>query len=361
VRKIYNTYYLTGGQKFIGRYNPMGPTHGPGFFQEYTNAIRKFQIQDDGTNLNIVHLPGVVDPVHLHRRDYNVASQIMPDGSEGLTAFSGVFQTTADLPFLNCVNIDSAGYQVNNSFSQYYNHYHCAHIPLYSGLLNKMHTVFFGGIAQYYDSLGVLVQDNNVPFVKTIARVTRDGSGTMAEYKMQLEMPGLLGAGSEFIPIPNLPIYPNAVLKLDDLPVDTTLIGYIYGGISSSAPNIFFTNTGTQSEASHQIFKVYLIKNAASGRDALNSQSIGTLKMQVVPNPNNGIFTVKYYLSENTDVKITLTNAEGKTIDERLLKYQEAGENLYQRKIRNMESGGVYILTIETKAERATQRIIIDP
>ena len=46
---------------------------------------------------------------------------------------------------------------------------------------------FFGGIAQYYDSLGILVQDNNVPFVKTIARVTRDASGTMAEYKLPIE------------------------------------------------------------------------------------------------------------------------------------------------------------------------------
>jgi hypothetical protein len=54
-----------------------------------------------------------------------------------------------------------------------------------------MHTVFFGGIAQYYDSLGILVQDNNVPFVKTIARVTRDASGTMAEYKLPIVMPTL--------------------------------------------------------------------------------------------------------------------------------------------------------------------------
>ena len=67
LNKINDTYYLTGGQKFIGRYNPMGPTHGPGFFQEYTNAIRKFNIQDDGTNLSITHLPGFTDAANLHR------------------------------------------------------------------------------------------------------------------------------------------------------------------------------------------------------------------------------------------------------------------------------------------------------
>ena len=33
LNKINNTFYLTGGQKFIGRYNPMGPNNGPGFTQ----------------------------------------------------------------------------------------------------------------------------------------------------------------------------------------------------------------------------------------------------------------------------------------------------------------------------------------
>ena len=124
-----------------------------------------------------------------------------------------------------------------------------------------MHNVFFGGIAQYYDSLGMLVQDNNVPFTKTIARVTRDASGTLVEYKLPIEMPALLGAGSEFIPIDNIPQYKNGVLKLDDFTADSTLVGYIYGGISSSAKNIFFTNSGTQSKANSQIFKVYVIKS----------------------------------------------------------------------------------------------------
>ncbi|HMQ69990.1 MAG TPA: T9SS C-terminal target domain-containing protein [Ignavibacteria bacterium] len=260
LNKINNTFYLTGGQVFMGRYNPMGPNHGPGFLQEYTNAIRKFIISDNGVTLTVTHLSETIDTKHLHRRDLNVVPQIMPSGQEGLTAFSGVFQVGVDLPFLNCVNIDSAGYEVNNSFSQYYNNYHCAHIPLYSAENNEMHTVFFGGIAQYYDSLGIMVRDKNVPFVKTIARVTRDGSGTMTEYKLPVEMPSLLGAGSEFIPAENLPRNNNGVFKLDDFSAERTLAGYIYGGISSSEANIFFSNDGTQSSASSQIFKVYIIK-----------------------------------------------------------------------------------------------------
>jgi hypothetical protein len=287
--------------------------------------------------------------------------QILPNGAEGITAFSGVFQPTLDLPFLNCVNIDSTTHIVNNTFQQYYNHYHCAVLPLYSVTNNEMHNVFFGGIAQYYDSLGVLVQDNNVPFVKTIARVTRNSSGTMAEYKLPVEMPTLLGAGAEFIPIQSVPQFSNNVLKLDDFTDDSTLVGYIYGGISSTAANIFFTNTGTQSSASSQIFKVFVIKNSTVGIHNLNEQSIGTLKMQVFPNPSDGYFEVKFHLNQIAETKISLYNFDGKKIEETILNNLQIGENTFQRKINNLDLERRYILTIETPHEMVTQKIIIEP
>ena len=360
LNKINQTFYLTGGQKFNGRYNPMGPDHGPGFTQMYTNSIRKFTIQDNGTSLTITHLPSIVDAVNLHRRDYNVVPQIMPNGQEGITAFSGVFQTNIDLPYLNCVNIDSSGHTVNNAFTQYYNHYHCAHIPLYSATKNEMHTVFFGGIAQYYDSLGILVQDNNVPFVKTIARVTRNSNGVMAEYKLPIEMPTLLGASSEFIPLESISHYNNDVMKLDEITKDSTLIGYIYGGISSSAANIFFTNTGTQSNASSQIFKVYLINNQSNSIHKLNSQSIGFLQMQVLPNPNNGIFEVKFNTKSLADVKIIISDINGRTIEQTVLSELGLGEHIYSKKIDGLTDGGIYFITIETDGEKATQKIVIE-
>ena len=358
LKKINNTFYLIGGNKFDGNYNPMG---NPTYTQVYTDAIRKFNLTDNGTTITINHLSTITDATNLHRRDYNAVPQILPNGTEGITAFSGVFQPTVDLPFLNCVNIDSTTYIVNNTFQQYYNHYHCAVLPLYSATNNEMHNVFFGGIAQYYDSLGVLVQDNNVPFVKTIARVTRNSIGTMAEYKLPVEMPSLLGAGAEFIPIQSVPQFSNEVLKLDDFTADSTLVGYIYGGISSTAANIFFTNTGTQSSASSQIFKVYVIKNSTVGIHDLNEQSIGTLKMQVFPNPSDGDFVVKFHLNKIAETKISLYSIDGKKIEESILNNLQIGENTFQRKIKNLELGGTYILTIETTYEKATQKIIIEP
>lgn len=258
VKKIGNVFYLLGGNKFIGRYRPMDNARG--FTQAYTDQVRMFTIDDDGTNITITHLPSYTDKANFHRRDFNGESQILPNGEEGITMFSGVFQAGTRLPFLNSVTIDANAYKVNNTFQQYYNHYHSAVLPLYSEIENEMHNVFFGGMAQYYDDNGTLVRDDNIPFVKTIARVTRDANGIMKEYKLPIEMPSLLGTGAEFIPNKNIPHFDNEVIKLDEIKDNTVLVGYIYGGISSSAKNILFSHNDAQSDASSQIFKVFLTK-----------------------------------------------------------------------------------------------------
>ena len=151
LKKIEDRYYLLGGQKFMGRYNPMGPTHGPGFEQQYTEAVRVFTLKDDGSTIAVQHLQSWSDKALFHRRDYNAEAQILPDGQQGITMFSGVFQTAVDLPFLNSVTLNATQYKEDSAFQQYYNHYHCATLPLYSEKDNAMHTVFFGGIAQFYD------------------------------------------------------------------------------------------------------------------------------------------------------------------------------------------------------------------
>lgn len=357
LEKIYDTFYLVGGNRFDGSYNPQ---NNPTFTQEYTNQIRKFKIVDDGESLIIEYLPTITDAENLHRRDYNVVPQIMPNGEQGLTAFSGVFQYTADLPFLNCVNIDSSGYTVNNSFAQYYNHYHCAVLPMYSKINNEMHNVFFGGIAQYFDNNGVLTMDNNVPFVKTIARVTRDGNGKMTEYKLPVEMPGLLGAGSEFIPHHDLQHYENEVINFDELTADTSFVGYIYGGINSSAPNIFFINNGTQSSASSQIFKIFIIKNKTVGVDETNRQSTGDFRMQVFPNPNDGKFYITFNLEESNDVEITIHSINGKLIYREFLRGLKPGKNENNIKISEIQSGGTFIVTIRSNENKAIQKLIIN-
>ena len=359
LKKIGDTFYLLGGQKFIGVYNPVGPNHGPGFVQEYTDGIRKFNLSDNGTTINITHLTPHLDSENLHRRDYNAEHQILPNGEEGITMFSGVFQPTVNLPFLNSVTVDSDGYSVDNNFQQYYNHYHCPVLPIYSQQENEMHTVFFGGIAQFYDENGTLVQDDNVPFVNTIARVTRDSEGNLAEYKLATEMPALLGAGAEFIPNLDFPHYDNEVFKLDNLSTENTLIGYIYGGISSSQPNIFFINEGTQSSASNQIFKVFIRKPGILSNDDLNESSNNPLNLKIYPNPNDGKLKIAFNLLNVAQTALIIRDLNGKIIDRTVLSNLTLGVNHFEKDIANLTQGSVYFVSLETPNQKTTHKLIV--
>ncbi|MEZ4687048.1 MAG: T9SS C-terminal target domain-containing protein [Bacteroidia bacterium] len=356
--KLYDTWYLSGGQRFDGRYNPM---NGPSFTQTYTEAIRRFRISDNGTNITVQFLSEWNDAALLHRRDLNVVPQIMPNGEEGITMFSGVFQPTIDLPFLNAINIDSAGYAEQQGFSQYYNHYHSAILPLYSAAENEMHTVFFGGIAQYYDSAGVLVQDNDVPFVKTVARVTRSADGSMAEYKMPLEMSGYIGASAEFIPLNSIPTFPNEVIKLDELTGDTVLVGYIFGGINSSDKNIFWTNDGSQSSANSQLYAVYLVKDKSTGVHELNPQSAADLRMQLSPNPTDGQLIITLNMAYVSDVNLLMTDVSGKKIMDETIPAAsfKPGKNYLDLSLPAIRAGSVLFVTVSTEKDKVVQKLIV--
>jgi hypothetical protein len=359
--KIGDVFHLIGGQKFTGRYNPMGPDNGPGFEQEYTSQARRFTIEDDGQNLLITELEHFTDEEYFHRRDYNVLAQILPNGDEALTAFSGVFQIGADIPYLHSTTVEADGYTPNIDFAQYLNHYHCAALPIYSAESSEMHNVFFGGIAQYTMDGNELVQDNEVPFVKTITRVTRDANGDLAEFKLPIEMPDWLGSGAEFIAVDGLPIYANGVIKFDELEGDSILLGYIYGGIQSSAPNIFWDNEGDLSVASHLVYKVFINKENITQVANHNPQSESSLLMQVYPNPNDGNFNVRIMLRETCDVTCAIFDTEGKELSNQLFSQLTSGEIIISQWLENLHLGGTYIIRVSTPFETAQQRVVVKP
>lgn len=354
LKKIGNVYHLLGGQKFMGLYNPMGPTHGQGFEQEYTNSIRRFTLSDDGTTISINHLSAFTSSTDLHRRDYNAEAQILPNGKEGITMFSGVFRTDADLPFLDCVNIDETNYTLNDSFEQKLNHYHCPTLPLYSASKNEMHTLFFGGIAQYYYSDEQLIKDDDVPFVNTIGHVSRNASGLMTEQRLSNEMPGLLGAGAEFISNTKLPTYGNHVLKYDELTNDTTELGYIFGGISSTGPNIFFVNDGTQSTASSTLYKVKLIRTAAA-----NEPLERTRQMHFYPNPSSGKIDFSFYTSQTGLASIKLSDIAGEIVWEDEYLIHQPGKQNKTIDVSNLSLKGTYFLKLIVVNEEQIQKLLI--
>lgn len=256
--KLGSLFYLVGGQRFDGRYNPHGPDHGPGFSQQYTNQVRKFSITEEGSTLRIENYSAITDTALLHRRDYNLLPQQDESGKKMLSVYSGVFRTDKDLPYTSVVDITETGHREQKGFEQLFSHYHTATMPAFHKGTNAVYAVFFGGIAQYYpDSNGKTIKDNDVPFVKTISVVERKG-GVMKEYVLPDVMPGYFGAAAEFIPAAEKLFAPNNILQLEKLGKKPVLAGYIIGGIDSQEPNAFWSNTASATRASPVIWKVLL-------------------------------------------------------------------------------------------------------
>lgn len=316
LHRLDDVFYLVGGQHFRGRYNPMGPDHGPGFFQTYANAIKRFEIEHtpDG-GLNLLNYTETIDTLQLHRRDFNLAPQIFPDGSRGFTAFSGVFRYDADLPWLNVVDIRPDGHAPHPTFNQYLNQYHTANAGLYDAANHQMYTLFLGGISQFYpDAQGILTEDLNVPFVNTISLVARSANGELAEYKVG-EMPALLGAGAVFMPAAgHTGAAETGIITLNGLPPQRLLLGYVVGGINSTAPNVLFTdNNGSLSSASAQLWRVYLEPEAPTGLAAVAETYFA---LEIFPNPTDGALTISFLLPAPDAVKAVVTDAQGRLIDQ---------------------------------------------
>jgi hypothetical protein len=348
-------FYLAGGHLFEGRYNPMNHAT---FTQTYVTEVRRFTISDDGQNLSVNFMPAWSDPINLHRRDNNMLPQIFPDGRRGFTNFSGVFQQSADLPYLNSVDIDSAGFAVNNDFQHRLNQYHCAHTALYDAERNRMYSVFFGGIAQFYlNADGQLVQDDNVPFVRTIGRVTRFNDGSMLEEKIG-DMPALLGAGAEFLRAENLPLIANTdIIDLNALGDDTVLLGYIVGGILSEQPNVFFNNQDL-SAASPTLFAVRYVPDDNSTAIKVPRVPSNALDVRVQPNPAREVANVYYTLKQSAIVEIALQAPNGQLIASELLGALPAGEQQFQFRFEKLPAG-IYTITLTVGQELIPLKLVV--
>jgi len=356
LEKMNDKYYLVGGQLFEGRYNPMGPDHGPGFIQEYTDEIRPFVVDFSNESIEVEHFDATHDEMHLHKRDYNLVAQI-DNGEDKLMAFSGVFQPTVDLPWLYPVEIASDSYTPREDFTQYFNHYHCAHVPVYNESENEMHTIFFGGIAQFYMENGVIVQDDDVPFVKTIADVVRSDSGELSEKVLSTQMPAFLGASAEFLLKEDAPVVRNGIIDGDMINEEFQEIGYIYGGINSDEKNIFFINTGEESFASSVVYKVEIKKIETVKTDDEISEID---RVMIYPNPTQGLIRMVLNLDQLDPLKVDVISPDGrilitKNYDASQLKI---GKNFFVLNELKIDSG-IYTIRIQSDSKTITRKVVV--
>lgn len=352
---------VVGGQRFDGAYNPMGPNNGPGFYQKYTQAVRRFKFLPIPHEWAVQFLDEFYDAERMHRRDFNACPTIIPGSNkqQGAIAYSGVFQPTQDIPYLDIIPIWASGLQPTPNFAQYYNHYQCPTLGIYNEQTDGMRTYFFGGIAQYYDSLGMLVLNNNVPFVQTIACVTENPDHLFMEYKLDQELPGLLGASAEFIPNMSIPSFENGVYDEANFVGDSVLLGYIYGGITAKAPNVFWDNEGDLSSAVNVWMEVWWHRLPANWR--LNKHSCNDLQLHVYPNPFDENFQMDVNLAHVTDLEFTLKDLNGQVIKSEKFSNQDVGFHRYVWKDVPHWINHIFFLHTTANGVEYVQKIAFEP
>lgn len=355
--RLNDTFYLAGGHTFIGRYNPMGPDRGPGFIQNYSNSILSFTIHSDDTSLRIEHHRQWKDSLILHRRDLNVLPQRNAGGINEAIMFSGVFQHEEDLPYQNAIRFSEKGFEEMKGFRQFFNHYHCATLGLYSARNDAMHNVFFGGIAQFTKENRKLIQDNDVPFTTSISSVSRFGHLPLQEYLFNTTMPGYLGSGSELLLKENIPVFPEGIIDLDKLISDSIHIGYIFGGIRSTAPSIFWTNEGHQSEASFVVYKIYLIKQSHNSA-ILNPQSQSSILFNINYNPETRYCWIDLELEKDQQLSISISDEKGKKLI-RKTKTFKAGKQEFAVTLKSMEIGQKLHFDLSNGKDTFSRSVII--
>lgn len=303
VQLLGNQFLVVYGQRFDGVYTPGGGQ----VSQEYSNSVRVFTVStargESGLELAVTYQgadpnsTSGMDPDNpYHRRDLNVAPAMSPSGQERIGVYGGVFKggrmegyeepiyITADSlsqPLGLLIQEDTAAHQL---LSQY----DCAQLQLYSTSRQTMYSTFFGGMSYYYweescsclqhDTLDLNMGIDGLPFINSISTLQVTGAGTAqflhtgATFPPASAMPqckaadgtwvnaDLLGSETKLILVPNLPLTTNGVLQLDSIQ-ETTVIGYLVGGIASTAA---YGSTQGVTCASDQIYQLTLNPSQAT-------------------------------------------------------------------------------------------------
>ncbi len=352
--KLDSTYYLIFGHRYDGYYDRLGSL---GIAtQTYTNEIRKFRIEDNGTDLSISHYVALRDTDNFHRRDYNLVPMIDPYRGKGLLAYSGVFQKQANLPYLNCVEIYPDTVIIRNDFNQNLSQYHSAVAALYDSISFLQHHLFFGGMSMYYidSATGQQASDTLVPFVNTISDVARDIDMTYHEIDAGIRMPGLMGTNAYFFTDDSVAIYHDHFVHLNLIP-NSQRIGYIVGGINSFEPNIADNNPNANSYASSQVFEVWIdTAGTTTGMTTLDNKVFNYL---VYPNPTREFILIEFELPQPTHVKISMVSMDGKALSTISNKLFNKGKQKIEVETSTL-SVGTYGFMIEANGQQKFTRLV---
>lgn len=342
LRKLDSVFYLVGGHLFEGKYSSNSSI----IQQKYTDAVRGFQIDESGDSITLKNKFEIINDFNFHRRDFNMNPVIDQNGQVKLMVYSGVFQYNVDRPFLNTALVHGQDFEEILDFDHKFAAYTCSRIGFYDKALNQMHQVFLGGMAEYYrDSVGTMIQDALVPFVKSVSCVSRDESGKFKEFLMEEELPAFIGTNSEVYLNPSLPLYKEDIIDFDELKEDTTFIGYLFGGIYHPYldRNPWQNDRAHLTRANPYLTKISYVKSETIGTKEQNKKQ--DYRIDLFPNPTNSVIDIQFDLNQKVNnVVIWIQNAEGKIL--KTLKIKELPKTELRLNIEDLPTGNysVYFL-----------------
>jgi hypothetical protein len=265
-------FYLAFGHNFTGKYSSNNAS------QIYLDAVNVFSLEETDKSIKIIPVTKITDGLsdtvtQFRRRDLNVVPSVINNGTEfGITAYAGVFTyggpqspfNSGGNPFTYPIYINGnsgnvkAGYTLDTSFKQISNVYSAPNLSMYSNSQNSLFTTIFGGLG---DTLQI--NNDNAAFTTKIGIIQRNNNGQSSFSYNTDSLPSFVGAEGVFVQSPKLTQYNNntlGILDFDKLPTGKTLVGYIYGGILSNAPQWNYPGNNP-TLASSKVYRVWIQKN----------------------------------------------------------------------------------------------------
>ncbi|MCS6916853.1 MAG: T9SS type A sorting domain-containing protein [Chitinophagales bacterium] len=291
LEKLDSVFLLIGGQYFAGQYTKLSSEL---FTQRYTNAVCRFQLDENENGITLKNVFCTTDSVLLHRRDLNSCGWMTDDGQQAVAAYGGVFRYDADLPYQWPIYVRTDSLWVDTAFEQQFSQYTCPVFCLYDSLTGNRYTVFLAGISLYdYDELSESkLLDTFVPFINDGSVLIHHADGSTEELVIGGLFPERGLANAEFFANPQVSRFANGVIRLHELN-EPTLLGYAFGGINATAGNFGFTY------ASNTVWRIWLIPGSYSAAGGLTGPThvfVAGDELWVILPPNQQTLVALYDL-----------------------------------------------------------------
>ncbi|HLT45756.1 MAG TPA: T9SS type A sorting domain-containing protein [Rubricoccaceae bacterium] len=346
--RLGDRYYLAGGQRFDGAY--LGA-----FEQEYTEAVRAFRIVDDGATLALADYAETADAARLHRRDGNVGPVVRPDGTPAFALYGGVFTPSSPpLPYRTPVTFDDAGLD-EGAFEARFGHYTTALLPIYDAAHASMHTVFFGGMGQFWldEADGVVKQDNLVPFIDDVAVLSVGADGAAGERLLD-PLPGYLGTNSYVFLDPAAPVTEHGVIELDRLE-GRTRVGFFVGGIAADTQHPGWMPVSGTSWASDRLFALYVTPLPTPAVEG--GRPAGFAVALAGPNPFREATRLAVTIDAPDDLEVAVFDAVGRRVALLHAGPLAAGPHVFEVDGARLPSG-VYVVRVTGTRGAAAERLV---